>query len=125
MRPHSIAGAQKYFLDRLTLSSINEQALVKSGRTWDTPGFRHRGSSPVLPKSAINLAMGYHRRIPIGAELQKAGGTHFRVWSTTASGVGIRVADNPELTENAITVDLEPEETVWLHPVGGAIRRLV
>jgi maltooligosyltrehalose trehalohydrolase len=54
--------------------------------------------------------MGFRRQIPIGAELQKAGGTHFRVWATTASSVGIRVADNPGLTENAITVDLESEE---------------
>jgi 1,4-alpha-glucan branching enzyme len=53
--------------------------------------------------------MGYYRRLPIGAELQKTGGTHFRVWATTFSNIGIRVSDEPGLTENAITADLKAE----------------
>jgi len=53
--------------------------------------------------------MEYYRRLPIGAELQKAGGTHFRVWATTSSSIGIRVSDEPGLTEKAITAELEAE----------------
>src|ERR1700751_2926189 len=46
--------------------------------------------------------------MPIGADPQKKGGTHFRVWATTTN-IGILVSDNPQLAENAIRAELEPE----------------
>jgi 1,4-alpha-glucan branching enzyme len=49
------------------------------------------------------------RRVPIGAELQKLGGVHFRVWATTSSTVAVCIDQNPEITENAIEAKLEPE----------------
>jgi maltooligosyltrehalose trehalohydrolase len=47
--------------------------------------------------------------MPIGADPQKKGGTHFRVWATTTTNIGILVSDNPQLAENAIRAELEPE----------------
>jgi hypothetical protein len=39
--------------------------------------------------------MKYDRRMPVGAEAQKGGGTHFRVWATTSSEITVRVSSDP------------------------------
>ncbi|MBV8816205.1 MAG: malto-oligosyltrehalose trehalohydrolase [Verrucomicrobia bacterium] len=54
--------------------------------------------------------MKHHRRMPIGAEVQKGGGTHFRVWSTTSSELIVCVSSDPELKANRLQVVLTPEE---------------
>jgi len=45
------------------------------------------------------------RRLPVGAEVQPGGGTHFRVWAPRARGVDV-VVEAP----GAVAVALEPEE---------------
>jgi maltooligosyltrehalose trehalohydrolase len=55
------------------------------------------------------MGVEYFRRIPIGAELQQSGGTHFRVWATSAASVGVRIGINPELTRDVVTAELNPE----------------
>jgi maltooligosyltrehalose trehalohydrolase len=55
----------------------------------------------------------YLRRIPIGAEVQRSGGTHFRVWATSTASVGIRIGANPDLTEDVIAFELTPEENSY------------
>ncbi|MGA7130445.1 MAG: malto-oligosyltrehalose trehalohydrolase [Chthoniobacterales bacterium] len=54
--------------------------------------------------------MEYYRRMPIGAEVQRnRGGVHFRVWSTTASNVRVRVNGDAEVNNSPVRAVLNPE----------------
>ena len=55
--------------------------------------------------------MEYYRRMPIGAEVQRngGGGVHFRVWSTTASNVRVRVSGDAEVVNSPVQAVLNPE----------------
>jgi maltooligosyltrehalose trehalohydrolase len=53
--------------------------------------------------------MEYNRRMPVGAEVQKGGGTHFRVWSITASNVRLRVSGDSEVNNCPVQAVLNPE----------------
>ena len=50
------------------------------------------------------------RRYPIGAEVIPTGGTHFRVWVTTAKAVTLQFSDHIETFEHShLEMELEPE----------------
>jgi len=53
--------------------------------------------------------MKYRRRMPIGAEVQSAGGVHFRLWSTTSSTVSVRVSGDSEVQNSPAQVFLASE----------------
>jgi maltooligosyltrehalose trehalohydrolase len=57
--------------------------------------------------------MKYDRRMPVGAEAQKGGGTHFRVWATTSSEITVLVSSDPELKANPAQVALVPDENQY------------
>jgi maltooligosyltrehalose trehalohydrolase len=66
----------------------------------------------MISKITGNLAgrsMEYYRRMPVGAEVQKGGGTHFRVWSTTAPNVRVRVSGDAEVNNSPAQAVLNPE----------------
>ena len=47
--------------------------------------------------------------MPVGAEAQKGGGTHFRLWSTTSSAVKVRVSGDSEVQNSPVQVCLASE----------------
>jgi maltooligosyltrehalose trehalohydrolase len=53
--------------------------------------------------------MEYYRRMPVGAEVQRGGGTRFRVWAIKPSRVGVRVSSDPELNTNPVQAVLDSE----------------
>jgi 1,4-alpha-glucan branching enzyme len=66
----------------------------------------------MISKIAGNLAarpMEYYQRMPIGAEVQRNGGVHFRVWSTTAPNVRVRVSGDAEVNNSPLQAVLNPE----------------
>src|ERR1700747_3227771 len=66
----------------------------------------------MISKITGNLAgrsMEYYRRMPVGAEVQTGEGTHFRVWSTTAPNVRVRVSGDSEVNNSPVQAVLNPE----------------
>jgi len=63
----------------------------------------------MLVRNRCSCAMEYHRHMPIGAEVQKGGGVHFRVWSTTSSEIGVRVSGDSEVANSRVQIRLSPE----------------
>ena len=53
--------------------------------------------------------MEYDRCMPVGAEVQRGGGVHFRVWSTTSSNVRVRISCDSEVNNSPLQAVLNPE----------------
>src|SRR4051812_14385609 len=65
---------------------------------------------PPLKQRAQPHPSEVQRRLPIGAEVQAKGGTHFRVWAPRRQGVAVHLGKTAEgFGKSGWTVEMEPE----------------
>jgi maltooligosyltrehalose trehalohydrolase len=71
----------------------------------------------------INGKSKYERRLPVGAEIVRAAGVHFRVWAPRWQQVAVALFADPQATrtdEPSETVELESDEEGWFQGVTSA-----
>ncbi len=59
--------------------------------------------------SELSSADSYHRRLPIGAEVQSSGGVHFRVWAPRRSTVSVVIQDADQRLIDEVSLAAEAD----------------
>jgi maltooligosyltrehalose trehalohydrolase len=72
---------------------------------------------PQAPSGSRYFVTNVMRNLPIGAEVQRGGGVHFRTWVPASKAVKVRVGKGLGLGKGAVEKGLRPERTGYFSGV--------